>query len=138
MHELTSSSCMELRIEMERYSGQKYVASYSKFTVGSADSGYVLDVGGFSSVPNFNDDMAHSHGMKFSTVDMDQDTNGGNCAHQYGGGWWYKSCFYTKLTGHPYGEGNHEHAKGIHWDGINGHHESLKKVAMKIRPKTTC
>ena len=31
-------------------------------------------------------------GMKFTTLDMDNDIGGGNCAVIYGGGWWWHKC----------------------------------------------
>lgn len=36
--------------------------------------------------------MSYHNGMKFSSVDRDNDLNGGNCAGS-GGPWWHNSCF---------------------------------------------
>ena len=33
------------------------------------------------------------HGMKFSTLDVDNDTSGSNCAAWIGSGWWHNKCF---------------------------------------------
>ena len=136
MHELTSSSCKELKIEMEKYDGEKYVTSYATFRIGSADSGYVLDTGGFSSVPDFKEVFARSNGMKFTTMDKDQDTHSHNCAIKFYGGWWYASCYGVKLTGNHYA-GPHSYGVGIHYNAIVGLHDSFKKASMKIRPSTT-
>ena len=40
------------------------------------------------------DSLAVKHvGMKFSTIDVDNDNYPDNCAAMYPGGWWYKDCY---------------------------------------------
>ncbi|KAH8391163.1 hypothetical protein KR215_008185 [Drosophila sulfurigaster] len=41
-----------------------------------------------------NDAMRIVDNMKFSTFDRDNDFGGGNCAKEFGSGWWYNACFH--------------------------------------------
>ena len=71
---------------------------YDTFIVGSESSGYQLEVAGYiGSGGSSGDSLASSgatalNGMKFSTMEVDNDRNGSNCAISNGGGFWYKSC----------------------------------------------
>lgn len=38
-------------------------------------------------------------GMRFSTIDRDNDGYSGSCADQLRGGWWYNSCSTSNLNG---------------------------------------
>ena len=43
----------------------------------------------------WKDPLQYSNGMEFSTPDEDNDSKtSGNCAANYGGGWWHFNCFY--------------------------------------------
>ena len=132
MHQLTTFPDTELKIDMEKYDGSKYVAKYSTFKVGSQDEGYVLTLDGFSSTPSFGDDFMNSNGAKFSTKDKDQDASPDNCAAKHHGGWWYRYCFLAKFTGVHY-EGENGVTFGNHWVAITGWEGSFKKVSMKVR-----
>ncbi|XP_067938887.1 microfibril-associated glycoprotein 4-like [Watersipora subatra] len=69
--------------------------------------------------------LDYHNGMKFSTTDRDQDTNGGNCAQGYKGGWWFKTCHYSLLNG-VYGASNNG---GIMWWSPSNHFtESVMRV----------
>ena len=71
---------------------------YKKFSVGSASEEYPLTVGGFTGVGG---DWFGSHNArKFTTLDNDNDGNGGNCAAYYDSGWWYESCYNTSTGNH--------------------------------------
>ena len=65
---------------------------YNQFSVGSASKEYQLTVGGFTGV-GYDWFASHSlNGIKFTTLDNDNDKNGGNCASTWDSGWWYNYC----------------------------------------------
>ena len=70
--------------------------------------------------------------MRFTTKDKDNDdNNNGNCALDYKGGWWYKSCHQANPNGLYKGGDN---AQGITWESFRGYAYSLKHTEIKIRP----
>uniref|UniRef100_A0A8W8IU46 Fibrinogen C-terminal domain-containing protein n=1 Tax=Magallana gigas TaxID=29159 RepID=A0A8W8IU46_MAGGI len=48
IHLLTSKTKQELRVDLQKFSGEKAYAKYSRFTVGSESEKYKLSVGGYS------------------------------------------------------------------------------------------
>ena len=84
---------------------------------------------------NSGDSLAYHDGMPFTTRDQDNDNYGDhNCAIEYKGAWWYKSCHYSNLNG-LYLRGNHSSfADGVNWFHWKGYNYSLKRTEMKIRP----
>ncbi|XP_063405828.1 fibrinogen-like protein A [Mytilus trossulus] len=90
IHSLTSSGNYELRIDLKDLSNTKKYAVYKTFVVGDAASKYKLTVGNYSG--NAGDSMAIHNGMKFSTIDQDNDLDSGaDCARPYGA-WWHNHC----------------------------------------------
>ena len=79
------------------------------------------------------DSLSYHRGHAFSTKDRDNDSNGGNCAMAYKGGWWYNSCHNSNLNG-LYLNGKSD-PKGMDWSSWKGKHYSVKRSEMKIRPK---
>lgn len=47
LHRLTSLRPQELRVDMERFNGEKAYAIYSKFSVGDEASKYKLEIFGY-------------------------------------------------------------------------------------------
>ncbi|VDI73467.1 Hypothetical predicted protein [Mytilus galloprovincialis] len=99
IHSVTSSGKYELRIDLKDLSNTKKYAVYKTFEVGDAASKYKLTVGNYSG--NAGDSMAIHNGMKFSTIDQDNDLDSGaDCARPYGA-WWHNHCgtrrFLSKL-----------------------------------------
>ncbi|CAC5363414.1 Fibrinogen-like protein A,Ryncolin-4,Angiopoietin-related protein 7,Angiopoietin-related protein 1,Ficolin-3,Techylectin-5A,Ficolin-2,Ryncolin-1,Tenascin-R, Fibrinogen-like protein 1,Angiopoietin-1,Fibrinogen C domain-containing protein 1-A,Tenascin-N,Tenascin,Fibroleukin,Fibrinogen C domain-containing protein 1,Angiopoietin-related protein 6,Techylectin-5B,Angiopoietin-2,Microfibril-associated glycoprotein 4,Fibrinogen alpha chain,Ficolin-1-A,Ficolin-1,Fibrinogen C domain-containing protein 1-B,Angiopoiet len=96
IHRLTSSGTYELRIDLTD-KNNKYYAKYKTFVVGNASSQYKLTIGGYSG--NAGDGMQHHNGMKFSTVDRDNDRQKSNnmCVRHWGP-WWHLNCCQSALN----------------------------------------
>nr|XP_039273447.1 fibrinogen-like protein A [Styela clava] len=97
IHQLTTSRNYKLRIDMRTKSGTSYYAEYSTFKVGSEKSKFQLTISGYSG--DDIDRMSYHNQQYFTTYDVDNDSNGGNCARQFNGAWWYKSCYHSNLNG---------------------------------------
>ncbi|XP_052086143.1 ficolin-1-like [Mytilus californianus] len=90
IHSLTSSGKYELRIDLTDLSNRKKYAVYKTFVVGDAASRYKLTVGDY--IGTAGDSMTIQNGMKFSTIDQDNDLDSGaDCAKTYGA-WWHNHC----------------------------------------------
>ena len=113
MHLLTSSQPYRLRVEVQEQSTTLwYSAEYWSFKIGDElNDKYRLEVSGYSGDAgdslqyegdyNGNGRFGHydHNGMKFTTIDHDNDEHtADNCAVARGGGWWYKKCYYACLT----------------------------------------
>jgi hypothetical protein len=76
-----------------------YWAEYDTFTVGDESTNYTLTVDGFNGNVT-QDAVNYQNGMKFSTKDRDNDmSSDGNCAQQFGGGFWYNNCGDCRVNG---------------------------------------
>ncbi|XP_062604737.1 ficolin-1-like [Saccostrea cucullata] len=134
IYELTKNKDQELRVELQRFNGDKAYAQYSTFYVEDEDSKYKLTVSGYSGTAG--DALTYNNGNKFTTKDQDNDmhSRGGNCATSYHGGWWYRYCAYANMNG-LYGQ------SGVSGDQYTVWHqwkvwEALKQTVMMIRYKT--
>ena len=136
IHCLTTREDVELRIELGNGTVPSIVWTYQLFKVGRANTNYTLTIGQGTGVGGTFDSMAYSNGASFSTRDRDHDTRDGNCAEQFGGAWWYKSCHEANLNGKYV---NHRPdrtgpSSRLSWyDGSHWH--NYTKIQMKIRPK---
>jgi len=74
---------------------------------------------------NFNRNYA-AIGQVFSTYDRDND-QAGNCASYFGGGFWYKRCFWC-------GVNTSRSAEYFHWAGLPGG-KQLQKSRMWLQCK---
>jgi len=117
MHLLTSSQPYRLRAELQEWSTNLwYSAEYWSFKIGDEPNDkYRLEVSGYSGDAgdslqyegDWNGNgwfgIFYNNGMKFTTIDQDNDGAGAgsNCAAARGGGWWYNSCFWACLTCAP-------------------------------------
>eukprot|EP00915_Cephaloidophora_sp_WS-2016_P005778 GHVH01007650.1.p1 GENE.GHVH01007650.1~~GHVH01007650.1.p1 ORF type:complete len:408 (-),score=33.20 GHVH01007650.1:57-1280(-) len=122
----------ELRIDLGDFEGGKRHAIYQNFRISSESDGYRLRVTNYTG--NANDGLAHHIGMRFSTKDRDNDSNGGNCAQKYKGAWWYKSCHDSNLNGQYLAGPHTSGGDGVNWELWRGNKYSLKTASMKIRP----
>ncbi|XP_053197643.1 microfibril-associated glycoprotein 4-like [Scomber japonicus] len=132
---LTQSRNIELRVDMEDFSGNKAFARYSSFSIESETYGYRLHVSGFTD-GGAGDGLLFHNGQKFSTFDKDQDSNSSvNCARKFLGAFWYNACLSTNPNGvYRWGADATIHALGVEWYHWKGDNYSLKTISMKIRP----
>lgn len=134
LHYLTGERKHELLVSMEDFEGNKRFALYSTFSVGSECEGFNLSVSGFKA-GDAGDAMSSNNGMKFSTLDRDQDTWPEHCARKFLGAFWYAACHKTNPTGvYRWGADNSLFAVGMSWLHWKGHDYSLKSMSMKVRP----
>ncbi|XP_031600464.1 microfibril-associated glycoprotein 4-like [Oreochromis aureus] len=135
MHLLTQGKNYELKVDMEDFEGQKVFAHYSSFSVGPESDGYKLNLGSFIKGAA-GDSLSAHNGMKFTTIDNDQDTHPSNCARVCYGGFWYSAC-YAANPNAIYMWGPSTRLTGVHWRTFKGLEYSLKTMVMKIRPAAT-
>ena len=128
MYRLTKSQPAELLITIYTRNGNYYYPQYKNFSVGSEATAYTLYVSGFTGTGG--DRLTYSNLAKFSTYDKDNDSNSGNCAVTYHGGWWYYDCFNGgKLTGEPYSSTtSNDYVK---WTGADSY--AIYNAKMEIR-----
>lgn len=133
IHKITSSGTWELRIDLQDFDNLNYFAKYSSFKVMDESEKYKLVLGGFIG-GNAGDSLSYQNGMKFSTLDQDNDPDPRSCVEMYKGAWWHKQCHNSNLNG-LYLPGKHEtFADGINWNAGKGFNYSYKRSEMKIRP----
>ncbi|XP_053197635.1 microfibril-associated glycoprotein 4-like [Scomber japonicus] len=131
---LTLSKKVELRVDMEDFSGNKTFACYSSFSIDPESHGYRLNVSGFTD-GGAGDGLLFHNGQKFSTFDKDQDSDNDHCARQYLGAFWYSKCHDSNPNGvYRWGADGTLYAVGVEWSTWKGHDYSLKTISMKIRP----
>uniref|UniRef100_A0A8W8ISS0 Fibrinogen C-terminal domain-containing protein n=1 Tax=Magallana gigas TaxID=29159 RepID=A0A8W8ISS0_MAGGI len=132
IHFLTSRTKQEIRVDLQKFSGEKAYAKYSTFTVGSESQKYKLTVGGYSGTAG--NSLAAHNGMKFTTKDQDNDTWNKNCGVNFQGGWWFKDCISAFLNG-PYKKSAKIAWDSIMWYDFGKENRALKKATMMIRSK---
>ena len=97
MHSLTQRGQWEIRVDYQTNDKTWSYLHYNQFSVGSASEEYPLTVGGFTGVGS--DQFAWHNGMKFTTLDIDNDKwSSGNCAVVYKDGWWFNDCDYIDIN----------------------------------------
>ncbi|CAC5425672.1 unnamed protein product [Mytilus coruscus] len=100
---ITSSGQYRLYVELEAYDGSTAYAKYATFSIGDLQADYILNVSGYSG--NADDSLRNQNGMKFSTLDRDNDKASWDCALASQGALWYSACYSSNLNGR-YGIGN--------------------------------
>lgn len=81
LHNLTAGGDCELKVEMWTIFDEYYVAKYRNFTLGNATTFYRLTLSGYSG--NATDALSDHNGMRFSTMDRDNDKSSTHCALYY-------------------------------------------------------
>ena len=80
-----------LRVDLQTSDGRSFYATYDQFVVDDETNGYQLHVGGYSGTAG--DGLTYYDGMKFTTIDKDEDrATNWNCAVYWHGGFWYNAC----------------------------------------------
>ena len=78
------------------------------------------------------DSLSYHNGMKFSTQDVDNDLNSGNCAQYFHGAWWFNTCRHSHLNG-KYLRDRHSQAwEGTFWRDFKPNYYSYKVAEMKV------
>ncbi|KAM7342320.1 fibrinogen C domain-containing protein 1-A-like [Cochliomyia hominivorax] len=141
LHNLTSlGNPQELYIMLEDYEGRKPFAKYGVFQIDSESNDFKLTVGEYSG--DAGDSLEYSNGMKFSTIDRDNDLHKDeSCAEMWQSGWWFKECYECNLNGQYFGQYSSEYVEEdlnvptgeIFWISFGRY--SLKYTQMMIRSK---
>ncbi|XP_052698974.1 ryncolin-1-like [Crassostrea angulata] len=134
IHALTKDKKQVLRIDLMKFSREKAHATYSSFFVDNEANKYRLSLGGFNGTKGLGDSFAHSNNAYFSTVDVDNDNNGGSCAGGYKAGWWFNDCHRNNLNG-VYRKASKKDATELSWYDWGSTWKSLKSAKMMIRPR---
>jgi hypothetical protein len=133
MSELTSNKTnpMILRIEMS-FNKKKHSITYSDFSVGNYEEGFVLNLG--KKISGDLDDWSAEHtNVKFSAHNEDVDGSDVNCARSYLAGWWFTGCYRFCLTcDSDEGVGNYFH---LNEDGTLNHSINFRSIKMMILPQ---
>ncbi|XP_069159851.1 ficolin-2-like [Procambarus clarkii] len=147
VHQLTQPSPQTLRLAAtnkqdywETLPIEHRWALWSTFSVASESTGYQLLVDGYQGRSTMGDVLVQHHnlsGMKFSTIDRDNDGLEGSCALDvdHRGGWWYKHCSRVFPTTF------HRFLGTDYWTpGDRGDYVYLQQMRMMIRPQNfpTC
>ncbi|XP_058974441.1 ficolin-2 isoform X2 [Musca domestica] len=136
LHQLTTAApVVKLKIILKTWDDEERYALYDDFRIGNATEKYKIKaLGEYSG--NAGDKLRYHVGQNFSTFDADNDNADGNCAEEWKGGWWYKKCLVSNLTGR-YKQKEHANSSGILWNNLEwkGNYYSFKYAEMMIRPK---
>ena len=96
----TETGQWELRIDFQFDNKTWSHLHYKQFKVGSSSAEYPLTIGGFTGITPTDPFVTHLlNGMRFSTLDNDND-QGGNCAAR-DSGWWNNNCFHINPNRQP-------------------------------------
>ena len=102
MHTLTQKRQWEMRVDYQKNDKTWSYLHYNQFSVGSVSEEYPLTVGGFTGVGT---DWFASHplnGMRFSTLDNENDKHSSvNCAASHKNGWWFNACDNININQQP-------------------------------------
>ncbi|XP_011431020.4 fibrinogen-like protein 1 [Magallana gigas] len=133
LHVLTSLKPQELRVDMERFNGEKAYAVYSNFSVGDEASKYQLQVNGYSGTAG--DGLNYNTNMKFSTRDQDNDECDCDCANERRSAWWFDYCAYANPNGLYTDSEKTGSTYYIMWSKWKNSYMSLKTMQLMIRPR---
>ena len=102
MHTLTQRGQWEMRVDYQKNDKSWSYLHYNQFSVGSASEEYPLTIGGFTGEGTDWFVQQPLNGMKFSTLDNENDNRRSvNCAAYYKSGWWHNDCFHINVNRQP-------------------------------------
>lgn len=130
LHALTGSDRMELHVAM-REGSETAFAKYGAFGVGSRDEKFVLSVDEYAEKSTAGESLLYQNGGKWSTIDEDNDTWGGECTVKCNGPGWHKACQRSNPLG---GYGSTEFCRGINWRTFKHKTISLDYIEYLVRP----
>ena len=132
LHELTARPAT-LRVELEDFEGKKKYAEYEQFSISGEEDGYKLNFGSYSG--DAGNGLSYNKGVKFSTVDKDQDHRSDDrCTEIHQGAWWFNDCGTSQLTGHYHPTGRHnKRYQYLLWRDWKGNLYSYRKAEMMLR-----
>ncbi|XP_067930731.1 fibrinogen-like protein 1 [Watersipora subatra] len=122
IHLLTQTN-QKLNISLVASDGEERYAAYSLFQVADEADKYRLTISAEGFSGTLKDQLTRTHnGKMFTTWDNDNDLNqGGNCAADSKGGWWYRFCSSADL--------NESDFSGMYWgDGLWDFQLSVMRV----------
>ena len=139
---MTGASNHSLRVDIEDWAGYTFIALYSLFSVGPESDNYRLFLADYNaanstagdSLINPSDQATKQlSGMNFSTIDVDNDIGGADCAGNFRSGFWFGACAVCNPTG-PYNiAGPLTNMYGITWHSVYDNWYTFKKFKMSIK-----
>ncbi|XP_078312823.1 ryncolin-1-like [Crassostrea virginica] len=132
VHLLTTKNKQKLRMDVEKFTGEKAYSKYSTFSVGTKSQKYKLTIGGYNG--NAGDSLAINNGMKFSTKDQDHDSDSGSCAKRFHAAWWFRAYYYANPNG-MYQKTAVKSTQSVNWYHFWNEHRALKTIRFMIRLK---
>merc|ERR1711962_1236026 len=90
---LTTAKAQQLLITLEDWDGNSIQYTVNNYIISNEANKFKMD---YSTMSPDSTSWSYHKGQKFSTKDQD---NRGNCAKDYKGAWWYRSCHYSHLNG---------------------------------------
>ena len=135
IHCLTASKGRaELYVDMYDCSGARMSARYSYFHMEGSSVNYKLHLGDhyLGAAGDSLTEVIDVNEMEFTIFDRDHDQWSGNCATQFGGGWWFNNCHYANLNGPYFCGAVKNDATGVIWGTFTGYYNSLKYTEMKM------
>ena len=134
LHKITSSGSYELFVIVKRYDGVTRRKQFKGFTIGSEENKYVFHYDSVYARHSNYKLFERALGMKFSTVDQDNDIDlTKSCAENFHGGWWFSACHADHMNGRYSHTEICPRAQGVHWNALLGLKKCLKETMLLIK-----